>query len=206
MIVTLDGQRVAQSFAPNTTLQALIEELKASALLKDRLIISVALDGRRLGDQELNAELERPVSDDRQVDLESGARTTVVQQALRGLAATFGEHRARLAPIADALLAGESSEAMKDVAAFIGLWQTCYRAIAQCSALLQEDLTERVSDGRSLKEHLADLIEKLNELRGALEARDMVLLADLLRYELEPLAGTWEALTGDLARQLDRPS
>ena len=42
-------------------------------------------------------------------------------------------------------------------------------------------------------------------VREALQARDMVLLADLVRYELAPLAEQWHALSTELAGQLASP-
>jgi hypothetical protein len=53
-----------------------------------------------------------------------------------------------------------------------------------------------------VKAGLANLVEKLSELRGALEARDIVLLADLVRYELPALAQAWSAMLSNLAEQI----
>ena len=201
MIVTLDGRRVDESFAHDSTLQTLIDQIKAGHL-NDRLVVSVAVDGRRLGDADLDARLELTVANNAQVDLESADSATLVGDVLQGLARHFEQAGAQLPGIADRLNSGDLAAAMRDVAGFITLWQTCYRGLAQCSGLLNEDLTAREHDGRTVQAHLEELIEKLTALRGALESRDVVLLADLVRYELPPLSWAWRALLINLAEQL----
>jgi hypothetical protein len=146
------------------------------------------------------------VAGDAQVDLESAERAAVVSDALRGLAAEFGDAAERLAPIADRLSGGDVTGGVKEVGEFVQLWQTCYRTLAQCCELAGEDLTAREHDGQSLRAHLQGLVAKLNELRDALDARDMVLLADLLRYELPALCRTWQELLGGVAEQVAAPA
>jgi len=74
--------------------------------------------------------------------------------------------------------------------------------VAQCSGLLERDLTVAECAGRPLREHLAELADRLRELRGACEARDVVWLGDLLTYEMPELCQRWQALLGELAGQL----
>ena len=91
---------------------------------------------------------------------------------------------------------------MHDVSEFVALWQTCYRALSQCSGLLNRDLTSLQHNGRNVRAYLEDLIGKLSELRSALEAHDTVMLADLVHYEFPALTETWQAVLNDLAEQV----
>ena len=50
-----------------------------------------------------------------------------------------------------------------------------------------------------MREHLHDLAAKLREVRDALEARDIVLLADMLRYEIPDTCQTWQGILKDMA-------
>ncbi|MEW6252146.1 MAG: hypothetical protein AB1716_16025 [Planctomycetota bacterium] len=200
MIVTLDGRRVESPATTDETLQALIDRIRA-AEAANRLIISVSVDGQVLGEEELNAALPAPLAAG-QVDLQSADRAELVQDVLHGLAREFGDSAERLGPIADALTTGDVSAAMRDVGQFIGLWQTCYRGIAQCSGLLGQDLTQCAPGGRSVQTALQTLLEKLTTLRQALEARDTVLVSDLVRYELPPLAEEWQTLLDALAANI----
>lgn len=202
MIVTLDGQRLTDPFPTAETLQNLIDRVR-DAHLKDRLVVSVTVDGHVLGDAELNAGLERPVATAAQVDLESGEPATLARAALRGLAAEFAEAGTRLAEIADRLNSEDVPAAIRDVGAVISLWQTCYRALPQCGALLHCDLLNMEYEGRAVKACLRELVDKLTDVRAALEAHDVVILADLVRYELPALAQAWQAILNHLAAQTE---
>jgi hypothetical protein len=58
-------------------------------------------------------------------------------------------------------------------------------------------------EGRAVKACLRDLVDKLTDVRAALEAHDVVILADLVRYELPALAQTWHAILNHLAAQTE---
>jgi hypothetical protein len=137
------------------------------------------------------------------VDLESGSAAAVAGGALRGLAAEFGAAGPLLADIAERLNSGDVAAAIRDVGAFVALWQACHRALPQCSALCRQNLLDTQYDGHPLEDDLNELVEKLTEVRAALEARDTVMLADLVRYELAPLAQTWQHILNQLADQVE---
>jgi hypothetical protein len=202
MIVTLDGQRLTDSFPAEGTLQALIDQVR-DAHLKNRLVVSVAVDGHPLGDTELNASLQRPLAVTAQVDVESSEPAALATAALRDLAAEFADAGTRLAGIAERLNSADVAAAIRDVGAFVSLWQTCYRALPQCGGLLDRDLLMMDYDGRPLKAYLTELVDKLTDVRAALEARDLVMLGDLVRYELPPLTQTWHAILNHLADQTE---
>lgn len=202
MIITLDGRRVDESATTDGSLQALIDHVRA-AHAGDRLIISVSVDGQRLGDADLTSSLEQPVAGHAQIDLESGDRFQLVRDALRGLAQEFETAAGQLPGIADRLSTDDVAAAIHDVGTFVSLWQTSHRVIAQCSGLLAVDLTLREHEARPVRAWLDDLVDKLTELRSALEAHDTVLLADLVRYEFPALAATWQTLLSNVAAQVD---
>lgn len=198
MIVTLDGRRLPDTFATEATLQNVIDQVRDTHL-KDRLVISVAVDGRVLGDDELTANMECQMPDAAQVELQSSTPSELATAALRGLAAEFADADVRLADIAERLNSADVATAIRDVGVFVSLWQTCNRALSQCSALLNTDLLGAEYEGQPARARLTELVDKLTAVRNALEASDVVLLADLVRYELPPLAQTWQAILNRLA-------
>lgn len=206
MIVTLDGQRVDEAFEPGCKLQSVVDRVRGRASAGNRIIVSVALNGRQLDDDVLSETLEQAVEADAQIDLESTEPDDLVERAFRGLAESFSEAADQTDAMAEALKGHDPVQAMHDVGDFVTLWQTAYRALAQCSGLLNRDLTACEFEGRPVIECISTLVDRLSELRGALEARDMVLLADLVRYELQPLARSWHALLTNLAEQVHAPA
>ena len=163
----------------------------------------MAVNGCVLRDADLDTGLEQPVAADAQVDLHSADRLALVRDALRGLALEFEQASSGQTEIADRLASGDVATAMRDVSTFIGLWRTCTRALAECSKLLNEDLTRYEHNGHTVQTALEDLIGRLRDMREALDARDTVLLADIVRYELPPLCQTWQTLLLGLTEHVD---
>ncbi len=200
MIVTLDAQRLDTSFDPNCTLEALIEQVRAAH--GRRLIVSVALDGRPLTEDDLQQALGEPLAAGTQVDLQTGDAQALVGDALRALARQFEEAGRQHVGLAERLTTGDSGGALREIGGHMTLWQTCHQALLQCSELLHDSLAGYRHEGRSVQEWSEDVIGKLVEIRGALEARDLVLLSDLIRYELPPLCDVWHGLLEGLAEQV----
>jgi len=198
MIVTLDGRRLNADFAPEQTLQSVLDGV-GTKLASDRLVVAVARDGRELTGEALDRALTGQLGATAQVDVESATRQEVAADALRDVAARIEQVGAEQAQIAAELNAGRSEQAIQRLSPFLETWQAAQRTILQCCHVLQRDLTTFEHDGRSLQEHLGSLADSLRELRRAFQAGDMVLLADVLEYELPPLCQRWCALLTDLA-------
>ncbi len=201
MIITVDGRVVEHAARPGCTLQELIDGLLQSEL-EERLVIAISFDGRRLGDEELTDRLRQPLPENTQLALESSTPAQLVASVLQSLATGFADAAGAFPDIADRLAGDDAPAAIHEVGRSLETWQTCYRALAQCGSLLQRDLLEGRCGDRSMSVYIAELTDKLNELRRALEARDVVLLGDLVRYELPPLAKQWQDLLTHLAEQV----
>jgi hypothetical protein len=201
MIVTLDGGRLELDAPPGITLGGLVDQVRAR--LGERLVVSVAVNGHPCGEQELESGLNRPLTPDDQVDLESGDRYAITADALRGLAGEIVQSGRRQAELAAQLGGPGGAEAIRQVGELVEVWQTCRTVVVQCSGLLGRDLATVTVAGRSVQEGLCELVEKLHGLRGALEARDLVLLADLLTYELPALCASWHDLLMLLAENIE---
>ncbi len=204
MIVTLDGQRLSSSIAPDCTLEDLIQQVRAAH--DDCLIVSVALNGQTLGDSDLQSRLPQPVAADMQIDLESGQPIQLVGDALRGLGLEYAAAGDHLASIAERLQSGAAAAAVGEISEFIGLWNTCHRVLVQCSGLVNQDLARQTYDGRNVQAWFEEAVNKLAGVRDALEARDLVLLSDMLRYELPPICNSWQQMLNYLADHVAAPT
>jgi hypothetical protein len=198
MIVTLDGERLTRAFPTGGTLQELIDEVRREHL-GDRLVVSVAVDGLPLLDQELSERLDAPLGQVGHVELISADTRQLVADSLCEVADRLRDAGKAQEGVADDLTTGNVTSAVNCFNEFLQTWQICQKSIADCSGLLGEDLTALESGGRPVREHLDGLAEKLREMRDALEARDMVALADTLRYEIPDTCQSWHDILKDLA-------
>lgn len=202
MIVTLDGNRVDSVSGERATLEAVIEHAGAT-LGPQRMLVAVRLNGRLLDENGLDEALRRSLAASDQVDLESGTRNEVVAGALRSVADMLGDAVDTVGEVSQKLNAGEIEAAMREVAAFIELWQNCRTALVQGSTVLSRDLTQEAVDGRPLSERFGELSSRLAELRDALQARDFVLVSDLLFYEMPSVCGEWAEMLRQLAENVE---
>ncbi|GEM_PF-1278644 len=198
MILTLDGERLDEPVSAQDTLQAVIDRLQQHRL-GDRLVVSVVCDGTPLLDEELSRKLAQPLGETGQIDLTSADRYELVASALREMAAQLAVVGTQQAEAAGHIQDGKIAEAMTGFTTFLDAWQMCQRALLECSNLLGEDLTARRCDSVPVREHLDNLADKLRELRDAFEARDAVLLSDLIQYELPQTCQSWQTILNQLA-------
>ena len=198
MIVTLDGERLDRIFPSSDSLQTLIDEVRR-AYLGDRMVVSVAFDGRQLLDQELSEKLGKQLEQVTRIDLASADRHELVCAALREVACDLDKVASGQADIADKLSSGVMSDAVGTFGEFLQVWQTCQKAVVECSGLLGDDLTQMQAGGKLVREHLDVLADKLRELRDAFEAQDTVLLSDLFQYEMPETCRAWRDILNELA-------
>lgn len=202
MIVTLDGRRLDGGFPPGGTLSSLVEDVR-SRQLGERLVVSVAVNGHRFGEDDLESGLAQTLAADDQVDLESSGCCEVAAAALRQAADELAQSCRTQEQIAAALGGSGASGAVRQIGELVRTWSGCSKVVAQCSRLLGRNLAEQEVEGRRAGEILNELIKKLSALRDALAARDMVVLGDLMRYELPPLCQAWRGVLLSLAADIE---
>lgn len=200
MQVTLDGQSFASALPAEASLEALLDEIRPA--VGERLIVAVAINGQVLEAPELERVLAAPLARESNVELQSAAPRQLALDALRGLALELGEAPNALNLAAERLAAGQTSAGVQDVGSHLGLWQTLHQALQQCSQLLGENLLARTHEGRTLQVAFEEVVGELSALRDTLEARDMVRLADTLRYELPELCARWQATLSAVAEEV----
>jgi hypothetical protein len=201
MIVTLDGEKLTKSFSAEDTLQSVIDSIRESHL-DDRLVVGVALDGQFCTEDSLSEQLSQSIGHLNQIDLESGNPSAIAAEAFRSVAQemhTVGQEQVN---IAEQLNAGDVAAAVTRIGELVKAWHSVRQVMVQTSGLLQRDMTLIEFDEQPISEHLTALVGQLNEIKAALDAQDMVLLADLLHFEIPPLCELWTNLLNAVADEL----
>lgn len=200
VLITVNGEKLDETVRTDS-LRALLDDI-APYLPKHEIIVSVDLNGSRIGEAELPTTLENPVAENMQIDLATSPREMVVADALHALADELTAAAEDQRAAADDLDGGQSGAALASIGEFVKTWKACQDAIAQSSALLSRDLTAFVYEGKPVADHLQGLCEKLTVLRDALSAKDAVSLADTLHFDIPEECATWCGLLRALAADL----
>ena len=98
------------------------------------------------------------------------------------------------------------SASHRDAAAeLLGVWTDLQQAVEQVCALHGIDLNSREwsSTAESFRSLLRKLNRSLKELKESLELGDMILAADMMEFELAPLAVEWIAPLRRLQTELE---
>lgn len=198
MIVTLDGERLTGDWGSPRLLGEVVDRVRRDHL-GDRVIVEVAWNGENLVDQSLHERLSEAVPDGDQIDLGSASPQQVANDALREIAARLRQADAAHRQVAGLLQGGRVVDAAQAFTGLLTVWQDAQRVLVEASTLLGEDLSARSVDGQTVQEHLARLARTLREVRDAFDARDYVLLGDLLEFDMPDVCTHWSGLFDELA-------
>jgi len=199
MRVLLDGNEI-QSAEP--TLAGAINAGRAAAEAEGRAIIEVAVDGAPvLGDG-----LEQPSADPiegAEVTLTSTDPVSLVKTTLLDAAEALEQTRPQHASIAEGLQAGESGEALGQLSSTLQVWQAAQDVLTRGWMLLGRDPGSLEVPPEAGAESVDQMVERLatelREIKRALGDQDLAAVADVVGYELEPMAEHWVALLRDAA-------
>ncbi len=197
MIVTLDGQRLADGFQDQATLGEIAECVRTTHL-HGRVLAGIWLNGERLLAESLESGLAAVPPPDCQIDLESGSAEAIVAEAFGSLVAQLDQGGEETSGLLGLLQKGHLAGAASQFGAFVSLWQDLVRTVAEGGQLLGRDLLSERYEDRTIGEHLQTLSGRLREIRDAFRARDTVLLADLMEFEMPAQYSAWR----EIARRL----
>ncbi len=199
MRVLLDGNEVQ---AREPTLAGAIDAGRAAAEAAGRAIIEVAVDGQPVvGDR-----LEQPSSDSidgAEVRLTSTDPVSLVTTTLLDAAEALESTRAQHAAIAEGLQAGETGPALEQLSSTLQVWQAAQDVLTRGWMLLGRDPSELKVPANAGADSVEQMVERLavelREIKRALGDQDLAAVADVVGYELEPMAEHWVTLLRDAA-------
>ncbi len=195
MTILLDDKPLdTDTLPPDATVGQLIESAKALLCGSGSMIVAVRHQNEDVTDKDLDRMLALPVADYDDLELVTGRPKQVVLAALKDVHGAFTETFAVVKDVADQLTAGNVAEAMTALTACVGVWAHTHGTIVQGGSLLGVRFDDLQLADQSAVQWLNDLVAKLRELKDAIEARDHVLLGDILRYEFDETLEQWERM------------
>ena len=107
-------------------------------------------------------------------------------QSLAGTREEMRESVDQLGEVSVLLQTGKDRDAMEHVVRFSDLTGSLLRVFSHLCRVYSLDINTLTVEGKSSRDFYADLIAILRELLQAFEAKDAVLIGDLLEYEIAP--------------------
>jgi len=164
-----------------------------SQLPPGRVITKIELDGQSLEGAALA--LARPTQlGERPLSLGTADRKELSLSLLGRLAALIEWLAPQHKEVAALLEKGDSAAAFERLGRLFGYWQQiqeAYAGLAKLNDITLTTLPVRELTGEAI---LDEFCRQLSEMQSALQNRDLVMLADILQYEMDGAVANWISL------------
>jgi len=190
MTILLDSQP-ASDLAESATLPDAIQW--ANSHLKDtgKVIIKVELDGVAL---EGPALADPTPLQNRRLNISTADQKELAHAMIGKLAALVEYLGTRHHSIAALLEQGQAPKALEQLAGVLSAWQQIQQGYTNLHKMINIDLDALPVGELSAFEVAEDFCRQLREIENALHNQDMVLLADILQYEMDAAITNWTNL------------
>jgi len=184
-----------------TTIGEAIAEGAARAQERGRLVVEVAVDGVVWNDEAFN-DPDIVTSEADEVRLVSTDRVRMVVSVMDDAIRTLDEIENRQLIAADQLDAGDHATGMASVGEAVGLWSAIHQAINLSGDVVSLRLDEPLDPIGPPMPVLNELTTCLGNLKTSIVRQDVVVIGDVLRYEMPDVLDRWRQLLRGLRERV----
>jgi len=202
MLISIDGQEYPNLPGEGRTLGQVLDEVKDVVAERGKIIVGIECDGQEVPPDQVDQSLTEHADKYWQINFQTVVPATLAAEVLKAARNTLRQIDRDSQVVAERLNQSQIKEAMEVMGSLFGFWSDVYRAVFHTMQLLKIE-----AEGIELANGTADMImsrlhQQLRDVKTTLENRDYVQLADLLSYELIPLATEWQKLVDILLGKL----
>lgn len=185
--ITLEGEK---------TVGEVLRSFEKTAQENNCATIAINVDGKKIEAEEFDKVAMQELRDDTRIELTAVSQDSVAQ--------AFKESSEEISKTVDlllelpVLLQSGSNSKVKDSITRLADAVDNFCHITALSSLFPEKFGKISVDGKNLSEFFADFTPVFNDLNGAMESGDTVLLGDLAEYEISPRLKALAAAVKDL--------
>lgn len=200
MAVRIDDEPVALEA---NSLRSLLAAARDHLAPSGRMVVQVQVDGEPVIDEALDSDHPTDFSQ-AEVQVYSAKPADLAVGALEQARAQIAEASGLQEQAAELLQKDEPAEALTQVGASIRGWIQAQQAVTGVAQLMGLDLTAVAVDDETVAARTQELLTRLVELKGLIEANDHVALADALAYEWPETTDRWDAALGALVSEIEK--
>ena len=154
-----------------------------------RSVLSVKVDGEEVSPENIAQRLKgKPLADVQRLEIGSELTSTLVEECLSGLQEFLPELPQVCRNLAEVFQGEKPQEGFDPFVELAEIWGHIKSRESLVANSLELDLGNLEVDGKTVQSVHAELNQFLEEAEQALKDGDIILLADLLEYELAPRA------------------
>jgi len=193
MTLLLDELEVKPGTGEAETLGNAMTWVQARLRNTDKVVVKVEVAGQLLDGPSLDANHALPLAG-RAVAFSTASRVKLTHSMLGKLAALVDFLGQQHPHIAGLLEKGETAKAMELLGGALAAWGQIHEGFRSLTQLLQISLDDLMVGERPAAELITDFKLQLEEIGAAIQKRDLVLLADILQYEMDRAVENWKGL------------
>jgi hypothetical protein len=193
MTITVDQEPCQPVLLETATLGDAMAWLQEKLATTGKVVIKVEMDGKSLEGPDLTNARGTPIAE-RLVAFSTTDSRVLARVMIAKLAALIEFLAGQHGEVAKLFEQNETANALQRLSGVIASWGQVHEAFSGMVTMLKIDLKEMKVGEFPASDLLADFAGQLKSMQEALQNQDMVLLADILQYEMDGAIATWVGL------------
>lgn len=190
--VQVNDEPCALAIDPNQTVRDLAGVVCGDGADK-RLVVGMRCNGAAVTAEEMDACLASVVGSFESIELQTRPVSVLVSQALVQAIDVLRAADAARIEVADLFTRAQQQSGFEKLQQLLADYKQVQETVLLSAEALNLQLDAITTSGRGMQEIVADIKTQLEELKTALGQGDLVLVGDILRYELETPFADWLA-------------
>lgn len=180
----LNGERLDITLEGEKTVGEVLRSFEKTAQENNCATIAIKIDGKKIEAEDFDKAAAQELRGDTRIELTAVSQDSVAQ-AFKKSSEEISKTVELLLELPALLQSGSNSKAKNSITQLADVVDNfCH--VTTLSSLFPEKFGKINVDGKSLSEFFADFTPIFNDLNGAMESGDTVLLGDLAEYEISP--------------------
>ncbi len=187
MDILIDGKHVDLADAGVRSAGEVFDRVDRWAADNGRCVVGVTIDGREIGTDQLGTIALRPAEAFDRFEFTTQPTAELIASLTGELETKIEELSKLVHQLATAFQGESETPPVSALAEVVNAWQGVLERLVSAATLLRVDLDALEVPGTGLAgEHHGRVTDMLGKLVSAVEQEDLVLVADLLEYEVAP--------------------
>jgi len=194
--VVLNGVEIEVEIDDNALFSELKEALKSELEAQDKVITSVKNGEDEIFQNSMNACLDKPLKEFSTISITAETLEQISKRLFDNGINFLTKLRLEVLRVSDSFRTKSKEEAFNEFVAYVEGLQSIFELVDVLIKNPQIDFLGSVYDGRTGEMIIKDFTNLNKEVLLAQEGQDLILLADLLEYELSPSLDNLAGLLG----------
>ena len=203
MDLFLDDKKVEDNGVGGGTLEQTLREVQINLCPPRRILVGFRCDGEEIVSAAIVAAMQRPVASFERLEVFTSTREDLVADTMGQASSSLEETESTTQRVAELLMEGKTVEGIERLGECLRVWQQVHDAVAKSLELLRLDPQKTTVRDQPLLAALERPKDVLLQIKGALQAQDHVLLADILQYEFAEVTDMWHTMIARIRQEAD---